>query len=89
MSAAKRRWATVFYWIGVAMALACVVFVSAGNTELIWRFEHTSIPLSWALAGAAVIAFLAFELADSSSSLPSEVEDRSLQFSSEWQAVEL
>jgi len=88
MSSAVRSWATGFYWIGVAMALACLAFVVAGNTELVWRFEHTGFPLSWALAGAAVLAFLAFELCDYSSSLPREAEDRSSQLSPEWEAVE-
>jgi len=85
---AVRNWAMSFYWIGVAMVLACLAFIVAGNTELVWRFEHTGFPLSWALAGAAVFAFLAFELCDDSSSVPREAEDRSSQLSPEWEAVE-
>jgi hypothetical protein len=41
------------------------------------------------LAGAAIIAFLATEFCDSVASLPSEAEDSSSQFSSEWETVEL
>ena len=50
MSTAKRNWTVGLYdgsyWIGVAMTLACFALVVAGNTELIWRFEHTRLPLS-------------------------------------------
>jgi len=70
------------------MALACLAFAWAGNTELLWRFEHTGFPLSWALAGGAVAAFLAFELCDVDSPRPSELADRSAQFAGDWEAVE-
>jgi hypothetical protein len=79
----------VFNWIGVVLTLACFAVVTASNTELIWRFEHAGLPLSWVLAGAAVLAFLATEFCDSTASLPSEEEDSSAQFSSEWETVEL
>jgi hypothetical protein len=79
----------VFNWIGVVLTLACFAVVTASNTELIWRFEHAGLPLSWVLAGAAVLAFLATEFCDSTASLPSEEEDSSSQFSSEWETVEL
>lgn len=85
MSATQR----VFNWIGVVLTLACFAVVTASNTELIWRFEHAGLPLSWVLAGAAVLAFLATEFCDSTASLPSEEEDSSSQFSSEWETVEL
>jgi hypothetical protein len=75
--------------VGVVLTLACFGVVLAGNTELVWQFEHASVPLSWVLAGAAVVAFLATELCDSSTSLPSEAEEESLQLSAEWEAVEL
>jgi hypothetical protein len=85
VSAAQRS----FNWIGVVLTLACFVTVVAGNTELVWRFEHVGFPLSWVLAGAAILAFLATELCDSTASLPDEAEDSSSQFSSEWETVEL
>lgn len=85
MSAAQR----FFNSIGVVLTLACFAVVVAGNTELLSRFEHTGFPLSWILAGAAVLAFLATEFCDSSASLPEEAEDFEPQFSSEWEAVEL
>jgi hypothetical protein len=75
--------------IGVVLTLVCFATVVAGNTELVWRFEHVGFPLSWVLAGAAILAFLATELCDSTVSLPDEVEDAELQLSSEWEAVEL
>jgi hypothetical protein len=88
MSAAKRNWSAAFYWIGVAMIMACFALILAGNTELVWRFEHRGFPLSWAFAGAGVLAFLAAEFCHSVFSLPSEAEDRSAQLSPELEAAE-
>ena len=87
MSTVKRIWTTGFYWIGVAMTLACFAFVLAGNTELFWRFEHRGFPLSWAFAGAAVLAFLGAEFCHSAFSLPSEA-DLNSQLSPELAAAE-
>jgi hypothetical protein len=75
--------------IGVVLTLACFATVVAGNTELVWRFEHAGFPLSWVLAGAAVLAFLATEFCDTTASIPDEPEDLSSEFSSEWELVEL
>ncbi len=72
MSAARRNWMAVFYWIGVAMTLACFASVLGGNTELAERFEHRGFPLSWAFGSAAVFAFLAAEACDSVFSQPKE-----------------
>jgi hypothetical protein len=72
MSTAKRVWIATVYWIGVVTAIACFAFVLAGNTDLLWRFEHTSFPLSWAFAGAAILAFLAAEFSNSASFVPAE-----------------
>ena len=85
MSAVQRS----FNWIGVVLALACLAVVLAGNTELVWRFEHSGFPLSWVLAGAALLAFLATEFCDLTASVPDEAEDASSPFSSEWETVEL
>jgi hypothetical protein len=54
-----------------------------------WRFEHTAFPLSWLLAGAAILAFLATELFDTTASVPDEEEDSSSELSQEWETVEL
>lgn len=85
MSAAQRS----FNWIGVVLTLACFATVVAGNTELVWRFEHAGFPLSWVLAGAAILAFLATEFCASTASLPDEAEDANPQFSPDWETVEL
>jgi hypothetical protein len=87
MSTIQRSWATGFYWAGVALAVAFLALVWAGNTELLWRFEHSGFPVSWVLAGGAVIAFLAFELCDTRVSLPCEAVERSTEFSADWEAV--
>jgi hypothetical protein len=88
MSAAKRDWTAGFYWMGVAMTLACFALILAGNTELVWRFEHRRFPLSWAFACGTVLAFLAAEFWRSGFSLPREAEDRSSQLSAEWEGAE-
>ena len=88
MSAAKRILTTGFYWIGVAMTLACFAFILAGNTESVWRFEHKAFPLSWAFAGAAVLAFAATELSHSVSSSPTNLEDQSSELSPELASAE-
>jgi hypothetical protein len=51
----------LFFWIGVACAAASIVAVAANNTLFISRLEHRTVPLSWAFAGAAVIALLIAE----------------------------
>jgi len=80
-----------FYWIGIAMTLVCFGLILSGNTEPLWRFEHRSFPISWAFAGAAVLAFLAAEFCHFALSLPAvaeeKIEERS-EFSPEWEAVE-
>lgn len=63
MNTFKRRlWAVRFYWLGVVMTLASIALVLAGNTKLIYPFEHTSFPLAWKLAAIAVVAFLVGEI---------------------------
>ncbi len=78
-----------FNWIGVVLTLGCFAVVLTGNTEMAWRFEHTAFPLSWLLAGAAILAFLATELFDTTASVPDEEEDSSSELSQEWETVEL
>jgi hypothetical protein len=88
MSTANRIWTTGFYWIGVAMTLACFALVLAGNTDLVWRFEHTGFPLSWAFAGFAVLAFLGAEFSQPTVSRSGRAADRSSQLSPEMAAAE-
>ena len=85
----KRNWIGVFYGIGIAMTLACLAFVLASNTELVWRFEHSRFPLSWAFGAAAVLAFLAAEFCPLAVSVPNEAETTtSQQLSPEWEMAE-
>jgi hypothetical protein len=58
----KRNWTDGFYWIGVALTLGCFALVLAGNTEFGWMFEHSRLPVSWILGGAAVATFLVADL---------------------------
>lgn len=84
----KRNWTTAFYWIGMVMTLGCFALILAGNTELVWRFEHGAFPLSWAFAGAAILAFLATEFCHVAPAVPIEAEERGSPRSSEWEAAE-
>ena len=76
MSSARRKWIAGFYWIGVALAVACVAVVVAGHTERFSLLERIDFPLSWAFAGMAGVAFLAAELCHSIASRPRR-EDQS------------
>jgi hypothetical protein len=76
-----------FYWIGVAMTLACFALVLAGNTEVLWRYEHTGLPLSWVGGVIAVLSFLAAEFCPLPSGAESEREEE-LALSAELEAVE-
>jgi hypothetical protein len=90
-SAGKQSWTpaiTVFYCVGVAMTLACLALILAGNTDLGWRLEHQGFPLSWVLGSAAILAFLAAEYSPSTTSRPSEAEDQSPLFAPDLEAPE-
>ena len=77
-----------FFWLGIVMTLASLALILAGNTELLYRFEHTRFPLSWACAGLAVLAFVAVELCHPADAPVAEAEDGSPQLTPEWEAVE-
>ena len=49
------------YWIGVGLVALCLGVVFAQNTELIGRFERGRVPLSWMIAGGAMLAFIVAE----------------------------
>jgi len=63
-----------FYWFGVVMSIVCFVLVFARNTELVWRFEHAAVPLSWLAGAVAILAFLAAEYSDTAPAIPTETE---------------
>ena len=75
------------YCTGVVMTLACLAFVLAGNTEVLWQLEHARIPLSWVFGGIAVLSFLAAEICPLPSDGYSEMEDEYFA-SSECEAIE-
>jgi hypothetical protein len=90
MRTTERNWRAFcyagFYWIGMIMSLACFVLVLAGNTELIYRLEHSGFPLSWTSAVVAMLSFLAAEFCHTDS-LSSEQEESS-ELAPEWEAIE-
>jgi hypothetical protein len=74
MSRARHYWIATFFWIGVILALASFAFVMGHGTELVGRFEHRGLPLSWVFGVAAVLAFLAAEICHAVFSRTSETE---------------
>jgi hypothetical protein len=84
---ANKIWATGFYWIGVVMTLASFTLILAGNTELLWRFEHSRFPLSWMFAGVAILAFLVAELGLSGSAQRKE-EPRAMPLAPEYETAD-
>ena len=58
----------VFYWIGITMAVACFTLAFAGNSEVLLRLEHSSLPPVWVAAAGAILAFLAAECCHTDSS---------------------
>ncbi len=90
MSAAKRKFTAGSYWIGIALMLVCFALILAGNTELGWRFEHRSFPLSWVFACAAILAFLVCEFCQTALSRPRrrEVEQPVSQLTPVWESAE-
>jgi hypothetical protein len=62
-----------FFWIGVGFATAAFCMVGASNTELGNRLEHQTVPLSWVLAGIAILALLVAERCNSAAT-PSPTE---------------
>jgi MFS family permease len=91
VSGFKRGWIAAFYdafyWIGIVMSLACFAAVLAGNTEVLWRFEHTGFPMSWAFGVIAVLAFLAAEVCPPPPYV-SAAREEEYSLSPEWEAVE-
>jgi hypothetical protein len=90
MRTTERNWRAYgyagFYWIGIMMAPACFAIVLAGNTDLIYRFEHSGFPLSWMPAGVAMLSFLAAEFCHADSLISEEEESSDL--APEWEAIE-
>ncbi len=78
---------SVCYWFGVAMALGCLGVAAAANTELFRELEHAAFPLSWQLAGLAVIGFLAAELVDAAPARAVEPLENEARLSPEWDTV--
>jgi hypothetical protein len=90
MSTAKGSLTAVSYCIGIVMTLVCVALVLAGNTELVWRFEHRGFPLSWVFGCVAIAAFLVCEYCQSASPRPRAVAtDDEMSFSAySWESAE-
>ncbi len=78
----------VFYWIGIVMIIACLAVILVGNTEAVYRFEHTRFPLSWAFATVAILAFLAAEFCHAIDSMPGETEEDA-ELVPDWKVIEV
>jgi hypothetical protein len=66
---AKHKLNVAFYWLGIALSVVCVSLVLARNTALLSRFEHAEFPLAWAAGLTAIVAFLAAEYFDPSTTI--------------------
>jgi hypothetical protein len=58
------------YWIGVTMALICVVLVVASHWARVWSFEFAGIELPWLAGGVAIAAILLYEFFASARAIP-------------------
>ncbi len=68
MSRSADRWSSIgalFYWVGLLFAIAAFCAVGASNTLIGERLEHQTVPLSWILAGIAIVALLVCERCNS------------------------
>jgi hypothetical protein len=64
MPGKRRRFEFVrdlFFWMGVACAAASICVVCTSNTSLISQFERQGAPLSWLLAGLAMVSLVIAE----------------------------
>jgi hypothetical protein len=50
------------FWIATAFSVACVIVILCRDTTPIEPWEQATLPLSWMLAGAAALLFLATEV---------------------------
>jgi hypothetical protein len=55
----------LFFWIGVAFAVASLSVVAASNVAGMSHLDRQPVPLSWALAGVAIIALMVAEQCNS------------------------
>jgi hypothetical protein len=58
------------YWIGVAMALVCVILVVASHWARVWSFEIAGVELPWLAGGVAIAAILLYEFCSSGRAIP-------------------
>ena len=89
----KRDWKSgswaVFFWSGVVMALACLALVLAGNTEMVFRLERTSLPLSWVFGIVAILEFATAEICHHADARARDGEKRPSQPARQaWEAWE-
>jgi hypothetical protein len=66
----RKNKSLVFYWIGVAMAVVCVILVVASHWAVHWRFEFAGVELPWLAGGAAIAAILIHEFCSSTAAIP-------------------
>jgi hypothetical protein len=76
-----------FYWLGILTTVACFALVLAGNTEVLWRFEHVGFPISWAFGAIAVLAFTAVEVCSPPPNVSTASEEEFAP-SPDWEALD-
>jgi hypothetical protein len=58
---------SLLYWLGVVGSAVCICLIFAGDTHMVWRYEYTNVPASWAAGLIAIFAFLGAEYSGSGS----------------------
>jgi hypothetical protein len=64
----------LFFWIGVAFAVASLSVVAASNAASMSHLERQPVPVSWLLAGMAIIALMIAERCNSTAPSPNTGE---------------
>jgi hypothetical protein len=77
-----------FYWIGVLMSLAFFAVVFASNTGPLYRFEHSRYPLSWMIAGFAVLSLVAAEFCHPGDPIEAAAGEESPELAPEWETID-
>ena len=79
---------TLFYWIGTVLTLGCFALILAGNSEILYRLEHSRLPLSWMVAGGAICGFLVAEFCHPAIPVRAGVEEETSPVEMDWEGVE-
>jgi hypothetical protein len=72
----------------VALTFGCFALILDGNSELLYRLEHSRFPLSRAVAGGAIFGFLLAEFCHPAEPVRAEAVDETAEIELAWEGVE-